>query len=288
MPSGSSLGTALRFPGMTSSWAAKIISFLMMCCYIVGNSSEFVHTNIKEENILEGRSSSTTNNLRGVSDVVGDTEGNEQKRRNLQYAQTAPAVAQQYDPNNPAHVAYAQQQYAQQYAAAAALQAHQAQQYATAGYAYPGQATVATGYGVQAMQPMYQGQQIQSGYGGMSQQQKPPSPQDAKKQYDKIKEQMLATEFGTGDRKVWCFVMKEKYSIIPGQSFGNLPQAMHKQFMHARCDRYFCKPHPMQSKGRFVCEPIDGPPGVSNATASAVPSAPTATASVPAAPVIKT
>ena len=85
-----------------------------MCCYIVGNPSEFVHTNIKEENILEGRSSSTTNNLRGVSDVVGDTEGNEQKRRNLQYAQTAPAVAQQYDPNNPAHVAYAQQQYAQQ------------------------------------------------------------------------------------------------------------------------------------------------------------------------------
>ena len=77
-----------------------------------------------------------------------------------------------------------------------------------------------------------------------------------KKEIDKTRETLLAAEFGNGDRKIWCFVMKDKYQIIPGQSYGNLPATMHKQFSHARCDRYFCKPHPMSGKGKFTCEPL--------------------------------
>jgi len=62
--------------------------------------------------------------------------------------------------------------------------------------------------------------------------------------------------FGSVDRKIWCFVIKQKYNIIPGQTFGNLPKNMHKQFVQANCDRYFCKDNPLSGKGKFVCEPI--------------------------------
>ena len=62
--------------------------------------------------------------------------------------------------------------------------------------------------------------------------------------------------FGAGDRKIWCFVIKQKYNIIPGQTFGNLPKNMHKQFVQANCDQYFCKDNPLSGKGKFVCEPI--------------------------------
>lgn len=78
----------------------------------------------------------------------------------------------------------------------------------------------------------------------------------ALKELEKTKESLLAVEFGNGDRKVWCHVMKDKYNIIPGQSYGTLPVNMHKQFLHARCDRFFCKPHPLSGKGKFICEPL--------------------------------
>ena len=263
-----------------------------MCCIYCshGSPSELaLPANIEDDKLME--EGAAPRNLRGTLGVVDDKNKNEQNRRNLQYAQATP-TAQQYDPNNPAHVAYAQQQYAQQYAAAAAAQ--QAQQYAAAGYMqYQPQMLpqVASTFGQQMMQPGYMGQ-AQQGYAMPVQVMKTTQAQDAKKQYDKIKEMMLATEFGTGDRKIWCYVMKEKYSIIPGQSFGNLPQNMHKQFMHARCDRYFCKPHPMSGKGRFVCEPLDDPaskPVTANVTASAVPAVATPIAGAPPpAPVVKT
>merc|ERR1711871_569285 len=83
--------------------------------------------NVKKDNIVEG--SEARGHLRGTSGDDGDGKEKEYQRINLQYIQASP-VMQQYNPNNPAHVAYAQQ-YA---AAAAAQQAQQAQQYAAAGY----------------------------------------------------------------------------------------------------------------------------------------------------------
>jgi hypothetical protein len=63
------------------------------------------------------------------------------------------------------------------------------------------------------------------------------------------------SEGATNDKtKDWCFSMKERYEIIPGQSFGNLPRSYHNQFLSSKCDQYFCKPH--KGIGKFKCEPL--------------------------------
>lgn len=59
------------------------------------------------------------------------------------------------------------------------------------------------------------------------------------------------------NEKKWCFDMKEKYSIIPGKSFGTLPVHEHNTYLKARCYRFFCKPHELAGKGVFECEPLD-------------------------------
>lgn len=56
----------------------------------------------------------------------------------------------------------------------------------------------------------------------------------------------------------WCFTMKSKYMIQPGQSFGKLPKVMHDLYLKAKCDQFFCKPHP--GRGKFKCEPLAPPP----------------------------
>ena len=46
-------------------------------------------------------------------------------------------------------------------------------------------------------------------------------------------------------QKKYCFMMKKRYNILPGKSFGALPVAAHATYLHARCHRFFCEPHPM-------------------------------------------
>ncbi|RYG97258.1 hypothetical protein EON65_53160 [archaeon] len=57
--------------------------------------------------------------------------------------------------------------------------------------------------------------------------------------------------------KKWCFDMRDKYSIIPGKSFGTLPVKEHSTYLKASCYRFFCKPHELAGKGVFECEPLD-------------------------------
>lgn len=60
-----------------------------------------------------------------------------------------------------------------------------------------------------------------------------------------------------GEVKEWCVNMRDTYNIIPGQSFGSLPQHMHAKYLKAACHRFFCKPHPLAGKGVYKCEPLD-------------------------------
>ena len=57
-----------------------------------------------------------------------------------------------------------------------------------------------------------------------------------------------------GKSRDWCFAMRDRYHIIPGQSFGNLPKNYHTQYLASKCDQFFCKPH--KGIGKFNCEPI--------------------------------
>lgn len=56
--------------------------------------------------------------------------------------------------------------------------------------------------------------------------------------------------------KDWCFRTRNKYNIVPGKSFGSLPQHMVHKYLLAECFRFFCKPHPLAGKGVFECEPL--------------------------------
>jgi hypothetical protein len=60
----------------------------------------------------------------------------------------------------------------------------------------------------------------------------------------------------SNDKKEWCFEMKDKYNILPGQSFGSLPEEQHNVYLVARCYRYFCQPNAMAGKGVFKCIPL--------------------------------
>lgn len=53
----------------------------------------------------------------------------------------------------------------------------------------------------------------------------------------------------------WCFRMREKYHIEPGESFGELPSSLHSIYLSVKCYRFFCKPHPLAGRGKFRCEP---------------------------------
>lgn len=72
----------------------------------------------------------------------------------------------------------------------------------------------------------------------------------------------------------YCKDMRRKYNIIPGESFGTLPQNLHNKYLNARCHRFFCQPHPMSGmilnclsllcillvlgKGKFKCKYLPG------------------------------
>ena len=75
----------------------------------------------------------------------------------------------------------------------------------------------------------------------------------------KVGSAMKSVEEAGGDHggdETWCNNMREKYDVIPGKSFGNLPQEMHKTYLYKKCYRFFCEPHPMAGKGVFECVPL--------------------------------
>jgi hypothetical protein len=54
----------------------------------------------------------------------------------------------------------------------------------------------------------------------------------------------------------WCIITKQRYGVIPGQSFGSLPPEQHERYLKAKCYRYFCEPHPRAGHGKFDCVPL--------------------------------
>jgi hypothetical protein len=54
--------------------------------------------------------------------------------------------------------------------------------------------------------------------------------------------------------KDWCFTVKDRYDIMPGQSFGKLPKNYHNQYLESKCDQYFCK---KQGIGKFKCQHLE-------------------------------
>jgi hypothetical protein len=59
-------------------------------------------------------------------------------------------------------------------------------------------------------------------------------------------------------RTKYCFEMKDKYNIVPGASFGDLPNKLHNEYLEARCFQFFCEPNVMGGKGKFTCIPLPG------------------------------
>jgi hypothetical protein len=59
------------------------------------------------------------------------------------------------------------------------------------------------------------------------------------------------------NNKEYCFAAKRKYSILPGESFGTLPESLRGAYMDARCYRFFCQPNKMGGKGVFKCIPLE-------------------------------
>jgi hypothetical protein len=55
--------------------------------------------------------------------------------------------------------------------------------------------------------------------------------------------------------EAYCVDMRAKYGIIPGQSFGSLPESKHEEYLNAKCYRFFCEPHKRAGRGKFKCVP---------------------------------
>lgn len=54
-----------------------------------------------------------------------------------------------------------------------------------------------------------------------------------------------------------CHHMKSMYMVVPGKSFGMLPEDKQIRWMAIHCDQFFCKPHALEGKGSYKCEPRD-------------------------------
>ena len=56
--------------------------------------------------------------------------------------------------------------------------------------------------------------------------------------------------------KAKCYDFKNKYLIMPGKSFGNLPMSMHEEYLKLKCYRFFCEQNSMAGRGVFDCVPL--------------------------------
>ena len=53
-----------------------------------------------------------------------------------------------------------------------------------------------------------------------------------------------------------CRRLKRSYGVVPGQSWGRLSPAEVDEWKRRRCDRFYCKPSPMEAVGKYICEPL--------------------------------
>lgn len=53
--------------------------------------------------------------------------------------------------------------------------------------------------------------------------------------------------------KLECKDLYKTHNVIPGQSWGTMSTAQQNRWMEIRCDRYFCQPNKMESKGIYKC-----------------------------------
>jgi len=72
-----------------------------------------------------------------------------------------------------------------------------------------------------------------------------------------VNKEMRTISWSPGpDSRAYCLEQKERFKVVPGRSFGNLPFKDHNAYLKAKCHRYFCLPHVMAGKGVFECQPI--------------------------------
>ena len=64
-------------------------------------------------------------------------------------------------------------------------------------------------------------------------------------------------ENASGDgHEAWCRDIKGRAHVVPGADWGSLTEAQQAQWKGRRCDRFFCKPNPMEARGTYRCMPV--------------------------------
>ena len=56
--------------------------------------------------------------------------------------------------------------------------------------------------------------------------------------------------------EAWCRRVRLEQRVAPGSSWGELTKAGEAEWMRRRCDRFFCRPHAMESQGVYTCVPV--------------------------------
>ena len=68
-----------------------------------------------------------------------------------------------------------------------------------------------------------------------------------------------ATPAADGGDEAWCRRATREQKVTPGSSWGSLAKAGEEEWMRRRCDRFFCQPHAMESRGVYRCVPVGVP-----------------------------
>lgn len=56
--------------------------------------------------------------------------------------------------------------------------------------------------------------------------------------------------------EAFCRGLQRAHGVKLGQSWGSLDGAQIAEWMERRCDRFFCRPSPMEGKGKYKCVPL--------------------------------
>lgn len=59
-----------------------------------------------------------------------------------------------------------------------------------------------------------------------------------------------------GAKEMRCRELRNVKGVVPGKSWGKLTKALQNEWMDQKCDQYFCKPHRLEGKGIYKCEPL--------------------------------
>jgi hypothetical protein len=53
-----------------------------------------------------------------------------------------------------------------------------------------------------------------------------------------------------------CIMMRKKFRVEPGTSWGNMDEKMQKKWMILHCDRFFCEKNKLEGLGIYKCIPV--------------------------------